>query len=163
MRPLGRVVVSGATRPVRSGPMGQDPAQASRAERMCAMRYRLVPGLLAEQQIEYDDVQQKLLVDLYLVPLSPTQYRLVMVLLRQRQRWKERHEQAPLFVSVRQLMQVARLTKPASVMEQMSRAAERLAPYQIIIGCLHGWGYGVFSAAAVPALALVNEARPNMA
>lgn len=121
------------------------------------MRYRLVPGLLSEQPIEYDDVHHRLMVGLYLVPLSTTQYLLVMALLRQRKRWKESHGQEPLFVSVSHLMRLACVTKQKYIKQHMYRASESLAQHQIVIGCLYGRGYGIFAASEVPPLAPVGE------
>ena len=46
-------------------------------------------------QIAYDDKQHLLVLDRHVVPLSPTQYTLAAILLRQRQHWQETDGQAP--------------------------------------------------------------------
>ena len=160
MRPLGRVAVCVATRPVCSGPVPSDPAQASRAERMCAMRYRLMPGLLAEQRIEYDDVQHKLRVGLYLVPLSPNQYLLVAALVRQRQRWEvDTDHKEPLILTVAQLQQLAALPTPSLVKKHLSEAALRVPRDELLIVNLHGYGYGIFRPWEVPVPGLAWSRR----
>lgn len=117
------------------------------------MRLQLVPGPLAQQTIEYDDVDHKLLVNLDLVPLSDTQYRLVIALLRQRKRWKEdTTEQEQFVLSVPQLQHLAHLSDPALVKFHLFRASSRLATRNLgwVIACLHGYGYGIFRLAELP-------------
>lgn len=127
------------------------------AERKSGVRqYRIdVPGLSAHT-ILYDEVNHCLMVGLYLVPLSVTQYVLIMRLLRQRLRWTESRCQVPLFVSVPDLMELAQAARPEYIKQHLSRANESLRRHQIVVGCLHGWGYGIFNAAEMPPLAALG-------
>lgn len=113
------------------------------------MRLYVIPGLLSEQPIAYDDALHQLLVGLYQVPLTAMQYTLVMALVRQKQRHRASRGQEPLFVSVSELLQLTHLTRPEYVKQHLSRADEQLAPHAIVIGCLYGWGYGIFAATEV--------------
>lgn len=109
------------------------------------MRIQLVPGLLAAQTIEYDDAHHKLIVGLHLVPLSATQYTLVMALLRQYKRWDEDTSGTiPRMLTVQQLQQIGRLPTPTLVKQHLHRATSRLAAHAWLIVCLHGYGYAIF-------------------
>jgi hypothetical protein len=135
------------------------------------MRFQLVPGPLAQQTIEYDDVDHKLLVNLDLVPLSDTQYRLVIALLRQRKRWKEdSSEQEQFVLSIQQLQQISRLRDPNLVRFHLFRAAARVAERNLgwVIASVHGWGYGIFRLGELPpppgtssALTILGEETPS--
>jgi hypothetical protein len=48
-----------------------------------------------------------------LVPLTATQYTLVVALLRQRQRWLDSQNQEPVLLSVHHLQQLAHLPDPS--------------------------------------------------
>lgn len=114
------------------------------------MRFQLVPGLLSQQRIECDDDHHKLVVNLYLVPLSATQYQLVVALLRQRQRWEE-DTQAPLILSVQRLQQMARLPRRAAVKKHLWSASSRLAGQGLVIASIHSYGYAIFHASELVA------------
>ena len=115
------------------------------------MRYRLVPGLLSEQPIKCDDAHQKLMVGLYLVPLSATQYRLVAALVCQRLRWEaDTDNKEPMILTVPQLQRVAALPVPSLVKKHLSEASMRLPSDELRIANLHGYGYGIFLPWEVP-------------
>ena len=119
------------------------------------MRYRLVPGLLSERNIECDDTHHKLVVNLHLVPLSVTQYKLVAALLRQRQRWeKDTEDQVPLILTVQRLQQVAGLTRRKDVKKYLCYASARLESQELRIACIHGYGYAIFHVAELEGEAL---------
>ena len=124
------------------------------------MRYRLVPGLFSEQ-IECDDAHHLLLVGLYQVPFSPTQYALVMTLLHQRERWLLSRQREPLYVNVTRLMQVTCLARPAYIKQHVFRANLRLEGRDIFIGCLQSC-YAILPRSDLPPSSLLNERRTNL-
>jgi hypothetical protein len=109
------------------------------------MRFRLIPGLLSQQRIEYDELHQKLMVNLHLVPLSATQYVLVMALLRQRQRWQDTQGREPILLSVQQLMQVGAIPTYDVLRYHVCIASARLESQGLLIASLRSYGYAIFS------------------
>lgn len=118
------------------------------------MPFQLIPGLLSMlQQVEHDDAHHKLVINDRVAPLSPTQYALTLALLRQRKVWEASGGQAPLCVSVMQLMQRAELLSREVLLRQLSSAGMRLAPFGLHILNVHSYGYLILFEAEVPELA----------
>ena len=89
-------------------------------------------------RIGYSDTQSILMAQDGWAQLSPREYLLVMVLLRQRERWYAASGEDPLCVHLQQLMALVGSTSSRAVMKALNRAALKVAALGVHIFPLLG-------------------------
>jgi DNA-binding response OmpR family regulator len=112
---------------------------SSRKESMVRFQFKLGP--LSGEKILHDDQHHKLVVNDRVLPLSPKEYKLVIALLHQRQKWQESEEQASILLSIGQLQKLTGILSQASLQRHLSNAAVKLAPLGILVVNVRSYGY----------------------